>query len=277
MALALGKRPATYDKRDIHYADIRPAGLTLPTAPKPGGGYGMDFFSNSWLMLGNGPCDDASIPESDAAFQGAGDCAWAGPAHEEMELAKNAGRPVPHFTCLNVLEQYSAYCGYDLKTGANDNGSNVRDVLTWRQSKGLLDTAGTAYKIGPFVSLEPGNTQQLWEALWLFDNVGIGFEFPDSAMDQFNSGQTWSVVAGSQIDGGHYVPLVGHPVDSIWTCVTWGRRQTMTTAFLTKYTDEAWCYIDPERYSATTGKSPQGFTNADLTAYLTQVAQSAST
>jgi hypothetical protein len=269
--MKLGKQPATYDSRDIRFADVRASAPSLPPAPAPSGGYGGDF--SDWLMLGNGPCDDGSIPKTDAAFEGAGDCAWAGPAHEEMEAAKNAGRPVPPFTCLNVLEQYSAYSGYNLQTGASDNGSNVRDVLKWRQKKGLLDTAGTTHKIGTFVALEPGNTEQLWEALWLFENVGIGINFPNSAMDQFNQGQTWSVVPGAKSEGGHYIPLVGHPLPNVWTCVTWGKRQTMTAQFLTTYCDEAWAYIDPERYNAVTGDTLQDFTAAELQKYITMVAQ----
>src|ERR1700722_10504368 len=102
--LKLGKQDHIYDSRDIRYGDVRPSSVSLPTAPAPSGGYGIDF--SDWLMLGNGPCDDGSVDSSWAAFQGAGDCAWAGPAHETMEACKNAGRPVPEFTCLNVLDQY---------------------------------------------------------------------------------------------------------------------------------------------------------------------------
>ena len=74
--MKLGKQPATYDSRDIRYSDVRPVGLApaLPPIPAPHGGYGEDFGADGWLMLGNGPCDDGSIPETDAAFQGAGDC-----------------------------------------------------------------------------------------------------------------------------------------------------------------------------------------------------------
>ena len=263
----LGKRPATYDKRDLRYADIRPRGLALPTIPKPGGGYGMDFGTDGWLMLGNGP-DDTVFP----GFGGAGDCAWAGPGHEEMEAAKNSGRPIPKFSGATIIEQYGEYCGYDPHSGTNDQGSDVREVLNWRQQKGLRDDDGNVYKIGTYVALEPGNVEQLWEALWLFQNVGIGVNFPGSAMDQTNQRQTWSVVAGAQIDGGHYVPLVGHPTDTIWTCVTWGMRQTMTQQWLTTYCEEAWAYIDPERYNRVTGKTQQGWKDADLEQYISQVA-----
>jgi hypothetical protein len=228
----------------------------------------MDFGAEGWLMLGNGP--DNTVFEG---FQGCGDCAWAGPAHETMESCKNAGRPVPSFSGKTVVDQYGQYAGYNPQTGANDTGSNVRDVLNWRQNKGLLDDAGVAHKIGPYMALEPGNLDQLWEALWLFEAVGIGINFPTSAMDQFNAGQVWSVVAGAQNEGGHYVPVVGHPTSDIWTCVTWGKRQTMTSQFLTTYCDEAWAWIDPDRYSQTTGDTQQGFSDADLQEYLTLVAQ----
>lgn len=271
MTFLLGKQPATYDSRDIRYGDVRPSTVSLPTPPPPAGGYGLDF--PDWLMVGNGPCDDESIDPSWVAYNGARACAWAGPAHETMEACRNAGRPVPPFTCLNVLEQYAAYSGYDLRTGANDSGSNVRDVLKWRQTTGLVDSNGGVHKIGTYIALEPGNTQQLWEALWLFEAVGIGINLPTSAMDQFNEGRMWSVVAGVENQGGHYVPLVGHPVQDVWTCITWGKRQTMTATFLTTYCDEAWAYIDPERYSAVTGDAPQSFTDADLEKYITVLSE----
>lgn len=191
-----------------------------------------------------------------------------------MESAHNAGRPIPRFTGLNVLQQYSAYSGYNLQTGANDNGSDVRDVLNWRQKTGLKDADGNVYKIGPFVSLELGNFTELWEALYLFENVGIGINFPESAMDQFDANKMWSVVAGAQIEGGHYIPLVGHPEPGVWTCLTWAKRQTMSAGFITKYMDEAWTYVDPERYNAVTGETLQSYTDADLQKYLTMMAQS---
>lgn len=268
MTFFTGKQPASYDSRDLLYADVRPAGLTLPHIPKPGGGYGMNFGANGWLMLGNGP-DDTVFQ----GFQGCGDCAWAGPAHEVMELTKNAGRAVPSFSGKTIVDQYSAYCGYDPQTGANDNGSSVRQVLEWRRTKGLLDDSGTPWKVLVYVALEPKNLTQLWEALWLFENVGIGVEFPGSAMNQTNNGQMWSVVPGATIDGGHYVPLVGHPLENVWTCITWGQRQTMTAQWLSTYCDEAWAYLSLERYNAVTGDTPQGWKDVDLEKYITLFGQ----
>lgn len=263
----LGKLAPKYDKRDLSFSELRTT-TTLPPIPKPGGGYGMDFGSSGWGMLGNGP-DNTVF----SGFGGCGNCAWAGPAHEVMELAKNTGRPVPAFSGKTIVDQYSAYSGYNPQTGANDNGSYVRDVLEWRRTKGLLDDSNNAHKILVYVSIEPGNTQQMWEALYMFESVGIGINFPGSAMDQTNAGQPWSVVPGAQIEGGHYIPLVGHPTDDIWTCITWGQRQTMTQQFLTTYCDEAWGYITPEQYNAVTGESQQGYKEADLEKYISLFGQ----
>ena len=97
-------------------------------------------------------------------------------------------------------------------------------------------------------------------ALYLFGIVGIGIEFPDSAMDQFNAGKPWSVVPGPKPREGHYIPLVAYRQHL--ECVTWGRVQSMTTEFFKKYCDEAWAILSPEMLRA--DKSPEGFNLAQL-------------
>lgn len=262
----LGKKAPVYDGRDLLYANIRPVDLSIPNLPSSWG-HGMDFGQTGWGILGNGP-DDSVFP----GFQGAGDCAWAGPAHETMQMFHEAGQTVPSFSGKTIIDQYSAYSGYDPKTGANDNGSNVRDVLNWRRTKGLLDDSGTAHKIGAFVSIEPGNWMALREASYFFESVGIGIQFPNSAMDQFDASQMWSVVAGATVEGGHYVPVVGHPYGGVWTVITWGRRQLATWSFLAKYCDEVWAYLSTERYNSVTGETAEGHKDMDLQKFLTQVA-----
>lgn len=278
MTLHTGKLPATYDHRDLKYADVRGT-INLPPVPAPHGGYGNDFAA--WGMAGNGPVDlnDTSLPFAwSSAAEGAGDCTIAGPAHETMEADHNAGRAVATFNAKACIDAYITLTGqangaaYDPVTGAGDTGLNVRDVLNYRQKTGLVDDSGNAHKIGVYVSVEPGDQQAIWEALWLFETVGIGIQFPESAMDQFNAGETWSVVPGAQLDGGHYVPIVGHPTSNVWTVVTWGKRQTMTPQFLAKFADECYAYISSERYSAVTGKTLEGYKDADLELYIKSAA-----
>lgn len=236
----------------------------LPSPPSMWG-HGHDFPQGDWLMLGNGP-DDTVFP----GFQGCGDCAWAGPAHEEMEAAKNAGHPVPEFSGKTVVEQYSEYCGYDPQTGENDEGSDVQQVLAWRQEKGLRDDHGSVYKIGRSVSIEPGNLQHLWEAAWLFENVGIGLTVTAAQMDQFDAGPqpTWDYVAGSPEEGGHYVPVMGK-----LGLISWGEDVYYTPRFIEKQNDESFCYIDPLRYSTVTGQTYEHFQDADLEKFIVLAAQ----
>ena len=259
--LKLGKRAATYDRRDLQYAALRPL-VTLPSVP-PVFGHGNDFGGEGWKMLGNGP-DDSVSP----GFGGCGDCAWAGPAHETMELCQDAGRPVPDFTGKVVVEQYGEYSGYDPMTGENDNGSAVRDVLQWRKEKGLRDAQGGVHKIGAYVALETGNLQHIIEAAYLFECVGIGIEVPESAEQQFGEGVPWSVVPGAEVVGGHYIPVVGRPEAGMLAVITWAKRQVLTEGFYSRYSDESWAYVSGERINATTGKSYEHFGAAELEEYL---------
>ncbi len=81
-------------------------------------GHGNDFLGGE-ARRRRERLDDTVSP----GFEGCGDCAWAGPAHETMGVCKDAGRPVPDFTGDAVVAEYEAYSGYNRQTGANDNGS----------------------------------------------------------------------------------------------------------------------------------------------------------
>lgn len=265
-ALKLGRRPHQPDSRDIKLSEIL-RGVQLPT-PASHFGWGLDFGYGGWKMLGNGP-DDTVFP----GFQGAGDCYWAGQTHSIMEAAHNAKRQVPPFSGKTVIDQYAAYSGFNPQTGANDNGTDVREGLKWHQSKGILDDAGNPYKIGTYILLDHENPQELLTALWLFECVGWGMNFPGYAMQQFDRGEQWTWQTPAEFDGGHWIVLLGRPGEGLWSGVTWGRRQAMTEQFLLNCGEEAWCWLDPERYSAITGKSYQGWRDADLEAYITAMAQ----
>jgi hypothetical protein len=266
MNLRLGKKPATYDRRDLLFAQFRTT-EPLPSHPKHFGHEKL-VGANAWQMLGNGP--DTTVS---AGFGGAGDCVFAGGDHETMLWTLEGGAPA-NFTGANAIADYSAVTGYDPRApldanGDNptDNGTNVRDGLNYRQKTGLIDTAGKRHKIGAYVALELGNVDQLLEALYLFGIVGIGFKFPRSAMDQFDAKKPWSVVPGPEPTEGHYVPFVAYRTNL--ACVSWGRIQQMTWQFYKKYCDEAWAILSPEMLVA--GKSLEGFDLAQLQADLKTV------
>jgi hypothetical protein len=188
-----------------------------------------------------------------------GDCAWAGPAHETMILTTEGKHPAS-FTAACVLGDYAAGTGFDPNDGApgqnpTDRGSNVRDVLKYRQKTGIIDAGNNRHQIGAYIKLRSKDLTEVLEAMYLFEVVGIGIQFPGSAMDQFNKGQPWDVVPGAKIEGGHYVPLVAKRENL--EVVTWGALQQMTEAFYEAYCDEAWAYISVEDLE--NGKSPEGF------------------
>lgn len=270
-ALHLGKQPARpLLAGTISYGELRRplvrAGL-LPKVPAIFG-HGNDFAGGRWLMLGNGP-DDTVYP----GFQGCGDCAWAGPAHAEMEAARNAGRPIPSFSGKTVVNQYSAYSGYDPQTGENDSGSDPQRVLQWRQEKGLLDDGGVAYKIGQYVALQPGNLAELWEAAYLFENCGIGVVVTEAQVQQFDAQQPWDYVPGSPEEGGHWVEVMGRPDAHHGALITWAERIRFSLAFYEQQNDEAFAYIDPERYNRVTGETAEHWTDQDLEKFVVLVAR----
>jgi hypothetical protein len=257
--LKLGKKPATYDKRDLQYIHYR-----IPTQlPAHGKVIGHQNMISAWDMLGNGP-DPTVSPD----FEGAGNCVFAGSDHETMLWTMEGANPAS-FTGLNALSDYSAVTGYVIGDESTDQGTNTRDALNYRRQNGLIDSAGLRHKIAAYVALELGNLDNLYEALYLFSAVGLGIQVPDSAQAQFGAGSPWSVVHGATIVGGHYVPIVGFDGTDL-IVVTWGQLQRMTLQFYKKYADEAYGILSPEMLK--TGKTLDGFDLASLQVDLEAVA-----
>lgn len=247
MALRLGKLPFIHDSRDFQWARYREPGVTLPTHPVTFG-YGKQI--SAWGMLGN---------------DRAGDCVWASAAHQTMLWNVVNKRTVP-FSDASVLSDYSAVTGYDPVTGANDNGTVIRDALSYRRKTGILDANGNRHTIGAYVSLQPGNINQLLEALYLFGIVEIGIQFPSYAMDQFHQGKAWTYRPNPEIIGGHDIPLVARPSSRYLQLVTWARMISASNLFIKNFCDEAWVIISPEFLNG--GLSPLGFNMAQLQADL---------
>jgi hypothetical protein len=250
--LKLGKRPATHDAKDLVFAKYVKA-TEIPPAPEQFGHETL-FPSKGWGMLGNDEW---------------GDCAWAGPGHETMLLTKEGGKPAT-FTTAGVLSDYSAGTGFDPNAGPpnnnpTDKGSNVREVLSYRRKTGIVDSNGKRHKIGAFVKLDTGNLVEVYQAMFLFQAVGIGLRFPNFAMDQFHAGKPWDVVAGApEPEEGHYVCCVAKRQNI--DVVTWGALQQMTVPFFETYCDEAWAYISTEQLEK--DHDPNGFSLEQLKADL---------
>jgi hypothetical protein len=152
----------------------------------------------------------------------------------------------------DVLAAYEAAGHYNPADPGTDQGAYIQDVLGYWSKTGMA-----GHKILAYASVDVANPTEIRQAIDLFGSVDIGFNFPASAMDQFNAGQPWDVVKGSQIEGGHCVPVGAYATDGTLSCVTWGAVQKMTAAFWKAYVDEAWVVIAPDWISAK-GVDPQG-------------------
>lgn len=200
----------------------------LPTPPKVFGH--QSIVGANWAMLGNDKY---------------GDCVWAGAGHETMLWNKEANRTVA-FTDASVLGDYSAVTGFKPNVPSTDDGTDVQVAASYRRKTGVADAQGQRHKVAAYLALTPGDVDQLTLAMYLFSAVGIGIQFPDSAMAQFNAGKPWDVVPGPKPTEGHYIPGFGRDAKGNIVVVTWGRIQLMTPRFYKKYCDEAVAYVSPE-------------------------------
>lgn len=244
--MKLGKLPARKDSIKLKLADY----LVAQTPPTKAGHQNLVLDWDG--LLGNDQY---------------GDCVWAGAAHETILWNTEAKQSVT-FTEQSVLSDYSAVTGFNPKKPATDKGTDVQIAASYRLKTGVKDETGKRHQVAAYLAIDQKNLSQLRQAIYQFSNVGIGIEFPSSAMTQFNDGKPWSVVNGAKIEGGHYIPAIGYDSQYIYV-VTWGKLQKMTWGFYAKYCDEAIVYLSDEMLSG--GKSIDGFNATQLQADLSQL------
>jgi hypothetical protein len=183
-----------------------------------------------------------------------GDCTCAEVDHCVKALQVAAGNPEVKSTPAEVLSAYSAITGYTPSDPNTDQGAVMQDVRSYWRKNGF-QLGGQKHTILLFAQVDHANHDLVKWCIARFGELGIGFNFPASAMQQFDAGQPWTVVNGSPIDGGHAVSAVGYDADFVYV-VTWGRVQKMAWAFFDKYVDEAWTQLSEEWVSATSGNDP---------------------
>lgn len=241
VTLKLGKAPARPGAVKFKMTDY----LVPSELPTPPAEFGHDVVVPEWQMLGNDQI---------------GDCVIAGGLHETMLWRGNSAR-ITTIDTAAAIKNYSAITGYKPGDEDTDRGTDMAEAASYRRKTGLVDSKGRHHKIGAYLAIEPGNIEQHLLAIYLFGAVGIGIEFPNTAMTQFNNRQPWDVVPHARIEGGHYISGVARRGGQ-FVVVTWGREQAMTDAFLTKYNDESYAYVSSEYLLH--GKSPEGLNITQL-------------
>jgi len=181
-----------------------------------------------------------------------GDCTIAGAAHMIQAISKYGQGVIQTLTDDDVVSAYEANTGYDPSTGANDDGAVMQDVLNYWRKTGI-----GGHNILAFAEVDVNNTDEIRNALSTFGALYIGINFPDSAMEQFDSGKPWDVQDGANLDGGHAIHGGFYDVNGNYKVTTWGAIQEMTPAFWNEYVEEAWVVITPEWLNAA-GTSPSG-------------------
>ncbi len=182
-----------------------------------------------------------------------GCCTIAAIAHMEMLMTEHTGALVRP-TDDEVLAAYSVVSGYDPKTGLNDNGAAITDVLNFWQTQGL-----SGHKILGWASVDHTNLDAVKHAIHLFGAVNLGVQLPQSAMDQTNNKQPWEVASNDGgILGGHAICNFGFGSEGT-NCITWGQRQEMSFDWLRAYADECYAVISQDFINQATQLSPGGF------------------
>jgi hypothetical protein len=179
-----------------------------------------------------------------------GDCTIAGAAH--LVMAWNQEVKVSDA----VPSAQEVEHAYFTLTGGADTGLVEKTVLTHWHRNGLWGN-----KIAGFAPIPKTDIAFLHQAIAFYGGAYLGVQLPASAEKQFSLDDSWSVVPGSPIVGGHCIVSVGYDNWSVY-CITWGRLVEVSYPWLHAYLDEAWAVLPDEFIKAGHGPS----TAIDLTA-----------
>jgi hypothetical protein len=213
---AFGKAPAKPDDRTLKLADVLLAADTLPAE--------YDF-------------DDKheGIPTPKYGNPPNNNCVIAARAHQTLRFEMVEQGVLINITDEDVLQEFHK------QNGGGDSDIDVLESLKLWRTRGW-EAAGKTYKIKAFAKIDKGGHEQIKRTIYMKLGVGLGFFLPDSARTQFQAGQPWEVTPDKAAHG-HYVYVSGYTNDGP-VCVTWGRKQQMTWAFVDKYSDEAYAIFD---------------------------------
>jgi hypothetical protein len=217
----LGKAAARRDQRNLMFATLLKAAPKLPKS--------YDFDNSH-----------PGIPTPVFANDDKGDCVIAGRAHQTLRFEDIEQGSILMISDKDVLKEYFK------ETGGPDSGLVVLDSLNLWRHKGWK-VGRKAYKIQAFAEVNYKNHSEVRLTIFSDVGVGLGVQLPNAAKEQIQSGQPWDVTTGRDSKpgswGGHYVFVPGYtPKGPV--CVTWGRKQQMTWAWLDKYCDEAYAIFD---------------------------------
>lgn len=243
----LGKKPPKIDPRTLRLGKYLSAALPAPPAY-------ADWsrgFTFDWGEMLN---------------QNLGDCTIAACGHAIQTWTLDNGRlvTVPDSA---ILRSYEQSCGYNPADPSTDQGGVEVDVLNYFRTTGV-----GGHQILAYVDPDPGNALHIKQSVYLFGGVYIGFNVPQSAMDQFNAGQPWTPIPNDGgIVGGHAVYVCGYNSQYL-VLYTWGTRTSMSWDFWSdpRYVDESHTLLSQD-WTTRGGIGPNGINMTALQADLAAV------
>lgn len=234
-------------------------------------------FDNSRSILVHSPLGNAPDPSVSPDFKGCEDCVPAGAVWATQIACRAGGRAIPSFSSTTTIANYTGWQrltgsehGYDLETGLNDTGLEAQKALAVWQQFGLDDDNGNEHKIGQILALDPQNFGQLIEAAYLFGVVGLGMIMTSAQENQMFLGETLRALPNQTVRGPHWVDLTGTDGTN-GLIINYGRRMSFDRSMLTQC-DEAYVWIDNERYNELTDEDTNHFKQQDAEKYLSLLA-----
>ena len=164
-----------------------------------------------------------------------------------------------------ILTGYIAVTGqegaaFNPKTGANDNGCNMLDVLNYVKKTGL-----GGHKILAYMSIDPKNHNEVMLGMNWFGGIYTGVALPVTAQ---NLSRPWRRNPGALVGnnapgswGGHAIEVASASHNGL-TCKTWDQLQSMDWAFWDAYVDEAYAVLSLDWLC--NSKAPNGLDLAQL-------------
>lgn len=257
-----GKLPYNPDKPNIHlrrahFSALTPIrGTSMPPAPQS-----LDRLSVVLRAL-------AGLPMyANDEFR---DCVWAMIGHAIQVLTYNNWGMVGEQTVTTdaLLKGYHDVTGFDPSDPSTDQGTNIQDALDYWRKTGIARTDGSVDQILAFAEIDHADRDMVKHAIDIFEVMLVGVNLPQSAEDQFNQKQPWTLVKGSPILGGHAILDGGyHVVNSAGALehldATWGDDTRIEEDFWNECVEETWIVITKDLMARNGGTGPRGF-NMDI-------------
>jgi len=188
-----------------------------------------------------------------------GDCVIAGGYHVVGVETGNSGT-LFHASSAQIVSDYSAIGGYVPGDPSTDNGCDLQTALAYWTSNGFAN--GT--KLYGYLAVDATNWTEVMTACWLFENLYLGLELPDSYVNPFPSasGFTWDDDSPDP-NNGHCIMSPAKYASGGLGIDTWGMIGTFTQAALAHLCSpgaggELWVMLTPDQLMKGASKAPNG-------------------